>query len=189
MPPQARVTKEHILDAALELVRAEGHEALTVRRLAAATGCSTQPVLYQFGSIGEIVKETYRRADEYHTAWLTEGLEEEEDPLLALGLRYIRFGAEEKGLFRFLFQSGVFSGKSPEELTDGPEAARLAGIVSAASGLGAKEAEAMFRVLFIAVHGYASLLANNAMHWESGAAAELLTALYEGLMKKGSEGL
>ncbi len=189
MPPQAKVTRENILYAAFGLIRAEGHEALTVRRLAAALSCSTQPVLYQFSSIAEIMEETYRRTDEYHTAFLTDGLEKESDPLLALGLNYIRFGAKEGRLFHFLFQSGRFSGKSPEELVNDPNVERLKDMVSGESGLDAGEAEAVFRILFVAVHGYASLLANNAMRWEPGAAAELLTALYERLVMKGREKL
>lgn len=184
MPPKARITRQMILDAAFELVRTEGHEALTARRLAAALGCSTQPVLYQFESIGQLAALTYDRADEYHTAYLTEGLEAEAEPMLCLGLRYIRFGAEEKPLFRFLFQSGRFSGKSPEELTRAPEAGPLVGVLSASAGLNEGRAARVFTALFAAVHGYASLLANNAMRYDPGAAAAMLTDLYEALTER-----
>ena len=44
MPPKARITRDMILDAAFDLVRAEGHEALNVRTLAKRLGCSTQPI-------------------------------------------------------------------------------------------------------------------------------------------------
>lgn len=184
MPPQAKITREMILDAAFDLVRSEGHEALTARRLAGALGCSTQPILYQCDSIGKIMEETYRRADDCHTAFLTEGLESEADPLLALGLRYIRFGAREKPLFRFLFQSGRFSGKTLEEMTSGPEIAALLEIVSRSAGIDPEAALRMFRTLFIAVHGYASLLANNAMAWDPAAAEATLAVLYSGLTEQ-----
>ena len=184
MPPQAKVTREMILDAAFEVVRTEGHEALTARRLAAYLHCSTQPVLYQFDSVSQIREETYRRADAYHTAYLTEGLEKERDPLLVLGLRYIRFGAEEKALFRFLFQSGWFSGKTLEQLIRDPGAEALVALAAQESGTAGAAAESLFPALFSAVHGYASLLANNAMRWDEQGAENMLTALY-GLRKEG----
>ena len=183
MPPKARVKREMILDAAFDVVRAEGHGALTARRLAAALGCSTQPILYQFDSVEQIARETYRRADAFHTRFLTEGLEREDEPLLALGLRYIRFGAEEKPLFRFLFQSDSFSGRTLEELVAAPEAAPVMDLFAA--GVGSDGAATAFRALFAAVHGYASLLANNAMTWSPKAAEEMLTLLYEGIVNGG----
>ena len=187
MPPQARITREMIVDAALALVREEGHEALTARRLAAALGCSTQPILYQFDGIAQIADEVYRRADALHTAYLTDGLDAEPEPLLALGLRYIRFGAEEKHLFRFLFQSGRFDGRTPEELTAADDTGPLVALVAADAGLPEAAARGVFQGLFVAAHGYASLLANNAMPWDPAAAAATLTAVYEGLIRQVGE--
>ena len=173
------LTREMILDAALALVREHGHGALTARRLAAVLGCSTQPILYQFDGVAQIADEVYRRSDALHTAYLTDGLESEPDPLLALGLRYIRFGAEEKHLFRFLFQSGRFDGRTPEELTadgTGP----LVAIVAAEAGLPEADARAVFQGLFVAVHGYASLLANNAISFDGQIVSMALTSAYMG---------
>ena len=180
MPPRTKITREMILDAAFDLARREGHGALTARRLAAALNCSTQPVLYQFESVDEIAAQTYRRADEFHTRYLTEGLENEPEPLMALGLRYIRFAAEEKPLFRFLFQSERFAGKALDELIADPDAQPLVAMV-AASGANAEQAAGIFRLLFIAVHGWASLLANNAMRWQEDEARAMLMELYEAL--------
>lgn len=187
MPPRARISREAILDAAFAIVRNEGHGALTVRRLASALGCSTQPILYHFDGIARITDETYRRADAWHTAWLTDGLERDKTPLLALGLRYIRFAAEEKPLFRFLFQSDRFTGRTLQELTADQQAGPLIGLVAASAGLDHEAALTAFRALFVAVHGYASLLANNAMEWDLPSARALLTRLYNGLTSQGSD--
>ena len=51
MPPKAKVTREMILDAAFDLVRAQGQETLNVRALAKALRCSTQPILYNFATM------------------------------------------------------------------------------------------------------------------------------------------
>lgn len=185
MPPQAKVTRQMILDAAFALAREEGHEAITARRLAAKLNCSTQPILYQFDSVEQIVEETYRRADQFHTARLLEGLDKEAQPLLALGLRYIRFGAEEKMLFRFLFQSDRFSGRSLEDMLRDEDAAPLLGLIRQSEGASPEEALKMFPALFSAVHGYASLLANNAMAWSEQAAADMLLTLFGMMMPEG----
>ena len=37
-----------MIDGAFQLIREQGHEALTVRNLASFLGCSTQPIMYQF---------------------------------------------------------------------------------------------------------------------------------------------
>ena len=185
MPTKPKIDREQILEAAFQLVREEGHEALSVRNLAARLGCSTQPVLYQFHTVEELRRETYRRADEYHTAFLLDSLEESGEPLRELGLRYIRFGAEEKPLFRFLFQSDAFAGRSLEAMIAAPEAAPLLAVLDRDGGLEPGRAERLFRALFVSVHGYASLLANNNMRYEPEMAEETLTAIAEGLLREG----
>ena len=66
------------------------------------------------------VARGYQKADTFHTEYILAG-----GSLLEIGLRYIRFAEEETHLFRFLFQSGRFSGRSLEDLIKAPEAAEL----------------------------------------------------------------
>ena len=70
MPPKARITQDMILDAAFELVRAEGQEALNVRTLARRLGCSTQPILYNYPTM-DALKDAVTLL--YDTALLSEG--------------------------------------------------------------------------------------------------------------------
>ena len=100
MPPRVRITREMVADAAFAVVRAEGHENLNARTIAKQLGCSTQPVLYSFRTVDEIRQAAYEKADSWHTGYIMpKGTEE--NPMLALGLNYVRFGHEEKNLFRF----------------------------------------------------------------------------------------
>ena len=46
MPPKARITKEQVIDAAVEIVRTKGEDALTAKSLAGALKCSTQPIFW-----------------------------------------------------------------------------------------------------------------------------------------------
>ena len=176
MPRSPTITKEAIVAGACQLIRERGHEALTVRNLAAHLGCSTQPIMYQFPSIDALKELTYQRADAMHSEYILSA-----DDLLGIGLRYIRFAEEEPQLFRFLFQSGRFSGLSLEELIRAPEAAGLLAAVSAEEALTPEDAAAFFEPLVALVHGYASLIANNAMKYDPDAIRTTLVTVAEGL--------
>ena len=56
MPPSIKTSREEIVRAAFEIVREQGADALSARAVAKALGCSTQPVMYHFGSIAELKK-------------------------------------------------------------------------------------------------------------------------------------
>lgn len=182
MPPTARVTKQMIEDAAFALVREEGHEALSARNVSKRLGCSTQPVLYHFRSIDEVRTAVYQKADAFHTSYLMSTPAAHEDQILAIGLAYVRFAFEEPRLFRFLFQSNQFGGMDVGSLLDDPELAPMIGMLGQAVGCGQPQAREIFLTLFSAVHGIASLLANNAMEYDEAKVARMLTSLFEGVV-------
>ena len=119
MPPKARITREMILSEAVQLIREGGAEQITVRSLANRLNCSTQPVLYHFSSVEEIKSAAYQWADQYHSEYLMRLSPEDENPMLMIGMNYIRFAVEEPKLFQFLFQSGELSGTSLGQLMEG----------------------------------------------------------------------
>ena len=178
MPRKPVTTKEAVIEGAFALIREQGHEALTVRNLAAFLGCSTQPIMYQFPDTETLKELTYQRADAYHSEYILAA-----EDLLEMGIRYVRFAEEEPQLFRFLFQSGRFSGLSLEDLIRAPEAADVLAAVSAEGKLTAEEAAAIFEPLVAVVHGYASLIANNGMNYDPDAVRRALLMIAEGIEK------
>ena len=178
MPKKPTTTKEAMIDGAFRLIREHGYEALTVRNLASFLGCSTQPIMYQFPDTDILKDLTYRKADAFHSEYILAA-----GDLLEMGLRYIRFAEEEPQLFRFLFQSGRFSGLSLEDLIQAPEAADVLAAVSSEEGLTTEEAVAFFEPLVAVVHGYASLIANNGMKYDPDAIRSALIMIVEGLEK------
>ena len=105
MPPQINFTKEAILQEAFEIVRKEGQQALTARRIAQRLNCSTQPVYSAFASMKELTEAVRQKAAEYGEQYL---LQEELQayPFLSIGLRYVRFAREERELFKMVYLSG-----------------------------------------------------------------------------------
>ena len=181
MPKKPTTTKEAMIEGAFQLIREQGHEALTVRNLASFLGCSTQPIMYQFPNTDTLRDLTYQKADAYHSAYILAA-----GDLLEIGLRYIRFAEEEPQLFRFLFQSGRFSGLSLEDLIRAPEVAGILSAVSAEEALTPEDAAAFFEPLAAVVHGYASLIANNAMKYDPDAIRNALITIAEGRERKES---
>ena len=184
MPPSVRIRREEILRAAFELVREEGAEALNVRAVAKRIGCSTQPVMYHFHSVAELKKEVYIISDEYHTRYLTQ---QTEPSLHAVGMAYIRFAREERHLFRFLFQSDAFACRSLDELIAAPELTPVLEAIAASAHISPEQARETFRVLFLLVHGYASMFANNAMTADDAAIESDLDRVFRLLIAKGEE--
>lgn len=164
MPPKARITRQMIVEAGMELVRQSGAESLNVRAVAGMLGCSTQPVMYQFPTVAALKAAVCAEADAYHSRYLEQP--EHENPMLSIGLRYIHFGAEEQHLFRLLFQSDLLPEKDISALLSQPETQPLVGFFAAQTGLRPEEAQRVFTLLFLTVHGCASLLANNSAPYD-----------------------
>lgn len=57
MPAKKQVPKERILTAALELLKTQGYEAVNIKQLSAALGCSTQPIYLSFSGMDELRME------------------------------------------------------------------------------------------------------------------------------------
>ena len=73
VPRKPATSREAMIKAAFDLIRDEGHEALTARALAARLGCSTQPIMYQFPSLSQLKELVYQQADAYHTKYILAG--------------------------------------------------------------------------------------------------------------------
>lgn len=179
MPPKTKITKKMILDTAFELVRKEGCEALNARAIAEQLNCSTQPIMYNFKTAEELRQEVYVVADQYHANYIMSIGDQKMMPFLAIGLNYIRFGYEEKNLFRFLFQTNQFSGMDFNALFSDPALTELLNIAANSMKIDPALAKEHFRKMFIMVHGYASLFANNALEYDEDACIRDLCYLFD----------
>lgn len=180
MPPKAKITKEMIVDAGFEVVREHGIEHVNARMVSEKLGCSTQPVMYYFKSMEDVKAAVYRKADRYHTEFLQDI--QGDNPMLSIGLAYIRFAQTEKNLFRLLFQSNEFAGKSISELTDAEEIAFVVSALSEAAKVSIVQAKTIFKSLFLFVHGYASMFAYNSLEYDEEVIATDLGRVFTGMI-------
>lgn len=178
MPPRAKITKEMVIDAAFEVARAEGAENVNARTVSQKLGCSTQPVMYHFATIEELKRAAYEKTGDYHTEYLMNIPETQEDVMLGIGINYIRFAVEEPNLFRFLFQSGFAVENSLLEMINSEE---LIPIISAMQEeMNIELTKEVFITLALFVHGYASLIANNSFEYDEELVAKHLERVCTG---------
>lgn len=120
--------------------------------------------MYYFKTIEELKKAVYVKADEFHSSYIANI--QGQFPIKNIGLQYIRFGAKEKHLFRFLFQSNGFSGKSISDLTSAKEAEPVYVAIAKSRNITLAQARVIFKSLFLSAHGYASMFANNDLEYD-----------------------
>ena len=188
MPPKVKVTREMVANASFEVIRTSGHENLNARTIAEYLGCSTQPVLYNYKTVDEIREAAYAIADRYHTDFIMPK-ETDENPMLTLGLNYVRFGQEERNLFRFLFQTDKFGDKDVGTLMSDPGLSDILEIMEAGLHVDKDQAGELFLTFFCVAHGMASLLANNSMKYDGGQCKKMLENVFFGMVAaKSKEG-
>ena len=180
MPPKAKITKEMIVDVAFGIIQREGVDKVTARSISQQLNCSTQPVLYHFATVEDIKKAVYKKADAYHSDYIMNMENDYGDPMLTMGMNYINFARKERNIFQFLFQSNEFSGASILDLLEMEEILPLLTVLQQELELSLEEVKEVFSTLFIFVHGYASLYANNTMIYEEANVISAIENVFEG---------
>ncbi|BBZ45855.1 TetR/AcrR family transcriptional regulator [Mycobacterium parmense] len=106
LPDEQRSVREEMLSAAVELLHADGPDALQTRKVAGAAGTSTMAVYTHFGGmrglIAEVAAEGLRQFDAALSVPRTA------DPvadLFALGAAYRRYAIERPHMYRLMFGS------------------------------------------------------------------------------------
>ena len=161
MPPKPKITRDMVIDAAFKVARKTGAENVNARTVSKELNCSTQPVMYHFTTIEELRKAAYKKTADYHTEYLMNIPEAQEDIMLGIGVNYIRFAVEEPYLFRFLFQSGSAVENSLFEMINSEELIPIISAMQKEMDMNIKQTKEVFITLAMFVHGYASIIANN----------------------------
>lgn len=180
MPPRAKITKEMVIEAAFEVAREAGAENINARTVAEKLKCSTQPVMYHFATIDDLKKTVYTKADCYHSKYLMDNKGSQNGAMLGIGLNYIRFAIEEPQLFRFLFQSNYFAGSTLLEMIDAEELMPVISAMQGSIGESREQVKEIFLTVFLFVHGYASMIANNSLKYDEELIKAHLENAYHG---------
>ncbi len=77
MPPKAKFTQEEIIEAALNIVRTNGYEALTSRALGTYLSSSARPIFTVFKNMEEVQQAMIEAAKTLYKEYVNKGLKEE----------------------------------------------------------------------------------------------------------------
>lgn len=178
--PKAKISREMVIDAAFETAKLCGADNVNARTVSERLGCSTQPVMYHFARIEELKRAVYERANTYHTEYLMNVSEQQNNVMLGIGLNYIRFAIREPNLFRFLFQSGFAVENSLLEMINSEELKPVLDIMQNEMKMNPRQTKEVFLIIAMFAHGYASIIANNSLEYDEKLIAEHLTLTYSG---------
>ena len=109
MPAVRKVSKEQIINAAVDVLRDDGFSAINARSVAKKLGCSTQPIYFSFRNMEELKAALTERAIQMHTQRVRDSLrihEGNDSRYSSYGMGFVKFAAEEKQLFRWLYLEG-----------------------------------------------------------------------------------
>ncbi len=116
MSATKRITKNMIVDAALEIFRAEGFESVTSRRIALRLGCSTQPIYFEYKNMDElkddIIKKVVEQLDELFSSVSGDS---DEFVYRSFGLSFLKFVQTDPFVFRQIY---IVEGKIGKQVDD-----------------------------------------------------------------------
>lgn len=189
MPPKAKFTKAEIIEAALNIVRADGYEALTSRALGTYLGSSARPIFTVFKNMEEVQQDMIKSAKALYKEYVNKGLTTE-PPFKGVGTQYILFAVNEPRLFQLLFmteqkQIPDLSGVLP--LIDESYEQILLSIqddykICKAAG------KKLYHHLWIYTHGIATLCATKMCRFTDEEISTMITEVCMSILKKLKEG-
>lgn len=182
MPPRIKVTKEDVINSAVKLTQEKGWGAINARDLAKYLNCSTQPIFWNFKTLGELKFEVIKRAEENCQKYIQREIEKGEYPAYkASGMAYIRFAKEEKELFKLLYMRD----RASESIEPTPELNnQMEDIVHKNTGLDGDKKRLFHLEMWAFVHGIATMFATNFVDMEWETVSKMLTDIYEGLKNR-----
>ena len=162
MPPKAKFSREEIIDAAINIVREDGFDALTSRALGTKLGSSAGPIFTVFQNMEEVQQVVIITAKQKYREYISKGLSQDL-AFKGVGMEYILFSINEPKLFQLLF------------MTEQPQIPDLTGVlpliddsyeqilrsIQSGYGIDKSSAEILYRHLWIYTHGIATLCATN----------------------------
>ena len=132
MARKTQVSKEMILQAALEMLIRDGYSAINIKTLSKEIGCSTQPLVWHFESMAGLRKALAEYALNYANEKMRPCAQNGMDAFAGVGMAYINLAFDEPNLFKYLYMSGEsgFQAGGLDVLVNASENSAIAGQIA-----------------------------------------------------------
>ena len=174
------ITREKILQSAFELTRKEGAECLSVRSIANACNCSTQPIYLSFKGIDEIKDEVYKMGMEYFYEYMLKIVAHNDYPeYTSMGMAYVKFAHEESELFKYIFMTKprVKYGSIDASFDTSVQ------VIKKALNISEKVARKLHTEMWIFGHGIATMYITNYIDFDFDTVSDMYKDVFIGLTK------
>ncbi len=175
-------TRAEIIEAALELTRERGFDAVSARSLGEKLGSSSRPIFSHFENMAEVQKAIIEEANNIYQSYLKEDMScGKYTPYKASGMAYIRFAREEKELFRLLFMRDR-SNEDKNKISE--ETNMLVELICKQINITKEQAFLFYIEMWAYVHGIATMIVTGYYDWSEELASQTVTDMYIGLKYK-----
>ncbi len=185
MAPRVKITKDEIINTAIDLIRANGDGSINARAIANALNCSTQPIFSNFDSMEDLEQEVIISIYHIYLSFLDNEAKTQKYPQYkAFGMAYIRFAKEEKELFKLLFMRE----RSNEDNSLSIDFDESVQIIMKSTGLNYEKSKHLHFEMWTCVHGIATMIATSFFKLEWSVISEMITDVYHGILSRHLEG-
>ncbi|MBE5801847.1 MAG: TetR/AcrR family transcriptional regulator [Clostridiales bacterium] len=157
MPPKIRFDRDCIINAAYQLARKDGYEAINARAVAKEMGSSTQPLFRVFENMEKLKAEVYKKAQLCCQRYITDTRSGAWQPDQAAAMAYLLFAREEPQLFRLLFMRQRTAAEEEFRLDRSYD--ETIKTLMTTSGLTREQAERFYQHMCVFIHGLATMQA------------------------------
>ena len=186
MPPAARVNREMILNAVLDITRKDGFDAVNARSIAVGLNSSTRPIFTCYKNMDELKREFLDFAFKFYSQYVRDySSSVAAEPCLLLPLSYIEFAAEETNVFKLLFINDMdLNMKEANDFYSEAGNEEKAKSFSKMIGVEFGHAKNIFLDLFLYAHGMAVLTADGKLSLDRNTAEKMLQNLLSALINQ-----
>lgn len=178
MPPKVKITKEQILNVAINITREYGYERINARDIAKILKCSTQPIFSNYKNMEELKSDVVSYAINLYKKSIDDEIDKKAYPAYkATGMGYIKFAKYEKEFFKLLFMQKTTTNNYDLNLHW-----QSVVVMAQKSSCCRKNVSELFHLeMWLVVHGIASMQATGYMDIDENLISTILSDTYNGL--------
>lgn len=162
MARRKTITRDHILNAAYEVVSTEGFTGFTARNIASKMKSSTQPIYLEFKNMDDLRNAFFDKVEEY----LRDSVFDKEvsgDPIIDVVINFVEFAKNNKTFFRALFIEDHVGGEKVNQFSIDIFYSKIEGH-DVYDNLSDTQKETLFTSIWILATGLSSLAASERIY-------------------------
>lgn len=179
--PKQKITKEMIIDAAFDIVRNEGLEALLVKNIAAKLNCSVQPIYSYCANMDGVKRDLIERTAKFIREFIAARIDKE-DYFRSTGRSYLKFAKDEPNLFKLYFLREQPDVCSLSDIYHRESSLQIREFIADSLGLSMEKAKALHLHMIIYTMGISSMATSSNIDVEEEDVLKQLDMAYDAFL-------